>query len=296
MNDNQENKKSSFMRIAIAVSVVFFLASIFYFFVQPTFRTVQRTHELLESSEKLDKELDRSSIIVGAGETNPYEAFQKKKMEFRKAGRDLKNLEFWEQKATKIQLESAKLRGYILGECNEMIKIAEDKDWVDQHDIHGNIMNLKPANEITKKDNSEIPTLYFLGPKFNLDNPDHNVRAYQLFQTIVEFRKVVLEELGTYKISSKQFIFKTPKDNSDLREAYKTCNPQDTSVIGEVFRSLAFPEMVKDNYTERQVPYPYMMFNNVPLIAVYAQLIALSVDIKQAEMIIAEHFLKKIDG
>jgi hypothetical protein len=295
MNENQENKKSSFMRVAIAVSAVFFLASIFYFFVQPTLRTVQRTHELLESFEKLDKELDRSSIIVGAGDSDPYEAFQKKKMEFRKEGGDLKNLEFWEQKATKIQLESAKLRGYILGECNEMIKIAEDKDWVEQYDIHGNIMNLKSASDITKKDNYDIPTLYFLGPNFNIDNPDQNVRAYQLFRAIVKFRKIVLDELGTYKTSSKQFIFKTPKDNLDLREAYKTCNPQDTLVIGEVYRSLAFPEMVMDNSTGKLVPYPYTLFNKVPVILVYAQLIALTVDIKQAEMIMAEHFLKKID-
>lgn len=296
MNDNQQNTKSNFIRIAFAVIAFAFLAASFYFFVLPLFIAVKTNQEINESFEILDYQLERSRIIIGDGsvKSNPYEQFQTKKMEFKEAGVNLKKLEFWEKKATKIQLESAKARGYILGECNEMIKIAEHKDWVEQRDENGNIMSLKSARDLTKMDNYEIPTLYFLGSNFDLDNPNENVRAYQLFNVIEMYRNVVLEELGTYKTSANQFIFKAPKDISGLPEAYKTCNPKDTSVIGDVYRSLTFPKMVKDNYSDQQVPYPYAMFNQAPVVAAHTVLTSLTVDVKQAEMLMAEHFLKKV--
>jgi hypothetical protein len=296
MRNNLQNKKSSLIRITLAILAFVVLSATFYFFVLPLFIAVKTTQEIDESFEILDFELERSRIIIGDGieNSNPYKQFESKKTELKDSEADLKNLEFWERKAVKIQKESAKVRGYILGECNEMIKIAENKDWVEQRDENGNIMNLKSAREIKNMDNYEIPTSYFLGISFDVDKPKENVRAYQLFKKIEKFRNAMLEELGTYKTSKNQFIFRAPKESLGLREAYTTCNPQDTSVIGEVYRRLTFPEMVKDNYSDNQVSYPYMMFNKAPIVAAYSVLTSLTVDVRQAEMIMAEHFLKKV--
>ena len=296
MRNKIQIKKASLIQITLAILAFVVLAPTFYFFVLPVFIAVKTNQEINESFEILDYELERSRIIIGEGIeiSNPYKQFQTKKTELKEAGVDLKNLEFWEQKAFKVQKESAKVSGYILGVWKEMIKIAVHKDWVEQRDENGNIMSLKSAREITKMDNYEIPTLYFLGSNFDLNNPNENVRAYQLFKTIEKFRNVLLEELGTYKTGANQFIFKAPKDSSGLREAYKTCNPKDTSVIGDVYRRLTFPKMVKDNYSDIQVPYPYVMFNKAPVVAAHTVLTSLTVDVKQAEMIMAEHFLKKV--
>lgn len=297
MRNNISNKKLSLIRIILAVLVFVILTATFYFFVLPLFMALKTTQEIQESIEILENELERSRIIINDGieNSNPYKQFETKKMELMELGLDFNYLEFWEQKASKIELASAKLRGYILDECNEMIKIAENEDWVEHRDKNGNIVTLKSARGITKKDNYEIPTSYFLGMSFDLDKPNENVRAYQLFKSIEKFRNAVLEELGTYKTSSSQFIFKAPKDSLGLPLAYTTCNPQDTTVIGEVYRRLTFPVMVMDNYSDKLVPYPYMMFNKVPVVAAHALLIALTVEIKQAEMMMAEHFLKKVE-
>lgn len=288
-NKQKKNIKKLFVIIGIAVVLVISIMAIK--------KITEVSYEIEELAGITDRKLKEaeSRIEIVNGTNIPYQDFQNKKSELQAKGRDLKQLEFWERKALRIQQASDQAVHYILSESNEMIKLAENKDWVSARDEEGNILTLKSARGIKNKDNCEIPTEYFLGSNFDLDNPNENVRAYQLFKAIEQFRNVVLEELGTYKTSANQFIFKVPKDSSGLPEAYRTCNPQDTSVLGEVYRMLISPELVKDNYSDNQVPYPYYMFNKAPVVAAHAVLTSLTVDIKQAERIVAEHFFKKVN-
>ncbi len=288
----------TFSKVAIAVGIVLISIVLVFFVISPMIMSLKTSIEIIEAFETLNHKLKDSKVILSDDTKDAYREFELKKVEFKTNGKDLGLLEFWENKALHTKSESAKIIGYILNDANEMIKLAEKKDWVMQRDAEGNILSLLPLKELSEKDDYETPTLYFLGKSGDKLKPDPNAAGVKLMNAIHAFRDKATEEMGTYQLDGKQYVFKAPSYSSELQAAFETCNDADTAKIGEVYRFLTYPEKAKEKYSDsdEEIPYVSLMFYQTPIVAACAMLTAFTVDVRKAEKLIAEFFLIKLDN
>jgi hypothetical protein len=290
------NRTSKIKRRAIIIVGTSVFILVLVFLISPYILSFKIAKDINEAFEILDHKLSDRSTIVTDDIAGVYIEFERKKEVFLSNGKDISMLEFWEDKALKTKKESAKMRGFILHHSNEMIKLAENKDWVMKRDEDGNIESLLPLNELSKMDDTEIPTNYFLGISNYNFKPDPNAAGPQLLDSIKAFRKLITEEMGTYELDGVKYLFKAPDDIRDLQAAFKTCNSKDTARIGAVYRLLSYPDKAtyKNNVADEEIPYVSIMFYQTPITAACAILTSLTVDVRIAEKMVADYYLSKI--
>lgn len=175
----------------------------------------------------LNNKLDASAEIIQANAIDSYGKIDKKKAGIVALNGDLSELTIWEDKAFSLKEETASLVGFLLSECNDMIKESEGVDWIDDKDTNGNITKLRSLSEIEGMDNYDIPTSMFVG-----GNPNEpNKRGVEIVNRIHQFRNLVCEIMGNYSSKKMKFTFKAPNEAKDLPAALSTANAVDTASI-----------------------------------------------------------------
>lgn len=253
--------------------------------------------EIIIAFVTLNNKLEDSRVLVANNAGAAYDGFKMKEIALQTTKADMTILNFWKAKANTLQKESAKLIGDILGHANTMIGISEGgKDWVAENgkDADGNIMQLKPLAELSKMDDYDTPSNYFIGSDIN--NPQG--KGPELIKGLHAYRDKITEEMGNYESNGKKWSFKAPKDVSGLKDALKTCNPEDSSKIRQVYELMTQPETYSTNYGGKikTLPYVSVLFYHTPIVAAVAMLTAMTVDVRNAETTVAEFYLSKVDA
>ncbi len=253
--------------------------------------------EIIIAFVTLNNKLEDSRVLVANNAGAAYDGFKMKEIALQTTKADMAILNFWKAKANTLQKESAKLIGDILGHANSMIGLSEGgKDWVAENgkDADGNIVLLKPLAELSKMDDYDTPTNYFIGSDIN--NPQG--KGPELIKGLHAYRDKITEEMGNYESNGKKWSFKAPKDASGLKDALKTCNPDDSSRIRQVYELMSQPETYSTNYGGKikTLPYVSVLFYHTPIVAAIAMLTAMTVDVRNAEATVAEYYLSKVDA
>ena len=239
----------------------------------------------------LNDKLDASAEIINNKNEDTYFGFDQKRAALVATKGDMKLLEEWQGRADELKKETAGVVSYLLGECNEMIKTSEGKDWIEEKDEDGNIVKLKPLQEIAGMDNYDIPTQLFVGG--NPNSPSQ--KGLDIRLKIHEYRDKVCGMMGTYKQGQKSWEFVAPAEKSGLGEALKSANPADTAKISQFYKALTIPEKL-EAHEEGEMPWPAVTFDHAPIVAAAAMFTSLKLDIKNAESMASEFMLSKVEA
>jgi hypothetical protein len=239
----------------------------------------------------INDKIDRSSASIDEQLQSTYARFDQKGATLRAENRDMTAYNFWSTNSILLKKSSAEIVGFLLSECNEMIKVAEGKDWVEQVDEDGNIIKLKSLQGIQNMDDYDIPTNMFVGG--NPENP--NERGQKIVQEIHAYRNEITELLANYSDGTKKWTFNSPENPAELSTALKTANPSDTTIVGRLYRSLTLPERLYSIGEEAELPWVSATFDHAPIVAAAAMFTSLKLDIKNAQVLSAEYMLSKID-
>lgn len=239
----------------------------------------------------LNDKLDASATIINRKNDDTHGEFDKKKAALIATKGDMDLFNLWQGKAAELKNETAIIVGYLLGECNEMIKVVEGKDWVEEKDEAGNISKLKPFMEIQNMDNYDVPTGMFVG-----GNPQSPLqKGLDIRLKIHEYRDKVATNMATYKSGKNNYSFTPPADETGLTAALGTANPADTAKIAQFYRALTLPEKLHA-HEEGEMPWPSVMFDHAPVVAAGAMFTSLKLDIKNAESMATEFMLSKVEA
>jgi len=245
----------------------------------------------------INNKLDASAQIIDQNNQNNYSSFDKKITTVKAQGGDVNAVKVWQDRAFKVQKRTTQVVSFLLSECNDMIKMSEGKDWIEEgekgRDKDGNILELMPLAEIEGMDNYDIPTNMFIG-----GDPQKPVpRGTAMRDSVISYRNYVAEVMATYETPKGKFTFKAPDDLKDLSAAMKTCNPDDTADISAFMRSLDMPEKVvqKIHGETEELPWPSVMFDHAPIVAAAAMITAVKLDIKNSESMATKFLLSKVD-
>ncbi|MCH2233020.1 MAG: hypothetical protein MK078_02120 [Crocinitomicaceae bacterium] len=241
----------------------------------------------------INDKLEASNKIIDNKSGDVYFGFSQKRAALNAINGNTEKLVYWENKAITLKSKTASIVGFLLNECNDMIKESEGEDWIEEKDDDGNIIKLKPLMKISGMDNYDIPTNLFVG-----GNPKQpNDRGMNIIAMIHSFRDEVCAEMGTYKEGSKSYTFQAPSDVAGLQEAFKTANSKDTAKLRQFYQSLTIPEMIPSHsHDEELMPWSSVMFDHAPIVAAAALFTSLKLDVKNAEALAAEYMLAKIDA
>jgi len=249
----------------------------------------------------LNNKLDDSATIINRKNDDTHAGFEKKKAALIATKGDMDLFKMWQAKAELLKSETKIIVGYLLGECNEMIKQCEGVDWIaeggeaDVVDAEGKtvkvITKLKPFMEIQNMDNYDIPTGMFVG-----GNPQSPVqKGLDIRIKIHAYRDKIATEMATYKSGKNNYTFTAPADETGLNAALATVNPADTAKIAQFFRALTIPEKL-EAHEQGEMPWPSVMFDHAPVVAAGAMFTSLKLDIKNAESMATEFMLSKVEA
>lgn len=253
----------------------------------------------------LNDKLDASAEIIGNKVDGTYGGFDQKRAALVATKGDMALLEKWNGKAQELRYETTKVVGFLLDNCNEMIKAADGVEWILPKEEGGTIeitnpeteqnesftAKLKPLIEITAFDNYDIPTHMFVGS----DAKNPNEKGLAIPATIHAYRDKVCEIMGTYESGKSSFEFTAPKDAAGLSAAFETANEKDTSKIGAFYRALTIPEKLHA-HGSGEMPWPSVTFDHAPIVAAAAMITSLKLDIKNAESVASEYMLSKVEA
>lgn len=241
----------------------------------------------------LNDKLDASATIINNKNEDVLSQFDKKRAALQATKGDMELFNFWSANAESLKAETAVMIGYLLNECNDMIKTSEGADWIEEKDEAGNITKLKPLMEIAGMDNYDIPTNMFVG-----GNPNAPVERGLLIRTKMhEYRDKVAGLMANYKQGPKTWSFTPPSDLSGLPDALKTCNPADTAKIAQFYKALTLPEKLPAHeHGAEDMPWPSVIFDHAPIVAAAAMFTSLKLDVKNAQSMATEYMLAKIDA
>ena len=249
--------------------------------------------EIVAAFVTINDKLDRSGDVVRKSTSATYGEFDKKRLGIQTQGGDMDAFELWHGKAKDVQLRTRQLVHFILSESNEMIKIAEGRDWI-ANEKDGYITELESLFDISAMDNYDIPTNRFIG-----GNPmKPKEEGVRLRDSIIEYRNFVTRKMGTYQLGDKSYSFDPPDDPEQLSQSLKSANEDDTARIAQVYNALTVPETigVRDAGRIKEMPWASAMFDHAPIVAAGAMLTSIKVDVLTAESQVAEHLLNKIDA
>ncbi|MCB9224276.1 MAG: GldM family protein [Crocinitomicaceae bacterium] len=250
--------------------------------------------QIIAAFVTLNDKLDASAEIIHHKSEGIYHGFDAKRAALQATKGDMKLLERWQGKAEELKSETAAIIGYILSECNEMIKVSEGKDWVEEKDEAGNITKLKPLMEISGMDNYDIPTNLFVG-----GNPKQpNQRGKDLVTKVHEYRDKICTIMGTYEQGKNKWEFVAPSDPSSLDAALAKCNPEDTAKIRQFYSQMTIPDELPTHEAgaHTMMPWQSVTFDHAPIVAAAAMFTSMKLDIKNAESMASEFMLSKVDA
>ena len=239
----------------------------------------------------LNDKIDRSAMGIDDQIDGVYMQFDQKAATLRAQRQSMDYFNVWNEKAADLQKNSKEIVSYLLSECNEMIKVAEGEDWIEEKDEAGNIIRLKSLDKIENMDDYDIPTNLFVGG--NPENP--NARGMTIIEKIHGYRNHVSELMGTYKMGNKSWVFEAPENVANLSEALRTANPADTALIARFYKSLTIPERLHVHGEDAELPWVSVTFDHAPIVAAAAMFTSLKLDIKTSQALAAEYMLAKID-
>lgn len=239
----------------------------------------------------LNDKIDRSASSLDGRIDNTYLQFDQKGATLRADGSNLNKFNLWSSRAEELKKSSSELVGFLLGECNEMIKLAEGEDWIESKDESGNITRLKSLENVQNMDNYDIPTNLFVGG--NPSNP--SARGVEIVNRIHGFRNRIAELMGSYTDGAKTWSFKSPDKIENLSQALKTANPDDTSSIAQFYSALTIPDFLRAHGEESDLPWVSVTFDHAPIVAAAAMFTSLKLDVKNAQALACEYMLQKID-
>ena len=239
----------------------------------------------------INDKLDYSASHIDRKINETYIEFDQKGATLRATKSNLEKFNLWQGKAIELKKSTAKVIGYLLGECNEMIKIAEGVDWVEEKDETGNIVKLKSLDKIENMDNYDVPTSLFVG-----GNPSSPIgKGNAIVEQIHDYRNLIAESMATYTEKEKSWSFKSPTTIAGLTEALKSANPKDTSSIAQFYKSLTIPEFLHSHGEDTELPWVSVMFDHAPIVAAAAIFTSLKLDIKTAHSFAGDYMLSKIE-
>ncbi len=239
----------------------------------------------------LNDKIDRSSASLETRIDAIYNTFDQKGAMLRAERSNLGIFELWNTKAVNLKKSSDELVSFLLGECNEMIKVAEGEDWIEHKDESGNITKLKSLDGISNMDDYDIPTNMFVG-----GNPSApNSRGVEIVNRIHQFRDEVAESMGTYEHGGRAWEFHAPEKIGDLSLALKTANPVDTAYLSQFYKSMTLPDFLKAHGEEKELPWISGTFDHAPIVAAAAMFTSLKLDVKNAQAFASEYMLEKIE-
>jgi hypothetical protein len=239
----------------------------------------------------LNDKIDSSSASLDNRIDATYSTFDQKGATLRAERSDLKIFELWSSKAENLKKASTELVSFLLSECNEMIKLAEGKDWIELKDESGNITKLKSLDGIQNMDDYDIPTNMFVG-----GNPSApNGRGAEIVNRIHRFRNEVVESMGTYQQGDRVWEFHAPEKTGDLPQALKTANPADTASLSQFYKSMTIPDFLNAHGEDKELPWVSVTFDHAPIVAAAAMFTSLKLDVKNAQAFASEYMLEKIE-
>lgn len=243
----------------------------------------------------LNDKLDSSAEIIHNTSEATYTGFDQKRAALKATGGDLVLFEQWAGRSETLKKRTKKTVGFLLSECNDMIKESESVDWYEPEDKDedGDIIKLKPLMDIQGMDNYDIPTQLFVG-----GNPSEpNERGMALMDSVHSYRDFVCGLMGTYKMGKKTYVFEPPASPDLLHESLLKCNEKDTQKIAAFYHALTIPETLPSHTHDAEPqPWPSVVFDHAPIVAAAAMFTSLKLDIKNGESIAADYMLSKIDA
>src|SRR5690554_1545927 len=250
--------------------------------------------EIIAAFVTINDKLDQSGEVIDNATITTYGTFDSKRAAIIAQKGDLNIIDLWQGKAENLNNRTKQIIHFILSESNDMISAVEGKDWVKEKDDKGRIIELESLLQIAGMDNYDIPTEFFIG-----GNPmKPKARGLAILDSIHSYRNYVAEEMGNYKVGSKTYTFKAPDDQSGLKEALSTANPEDTARIAQYYKAMTLPAEieVKDAGKNKMVPWPSAMFDHAPVVAGAAMFTALKLDVLNGESSAADFMLSKVDA
>ncbi len=254
--------------------------------------------EIIAAFVTINDKLESSGEIIDKSTRNVYGTFESKRAAITLEKGDTKVIDLWQGKADSLNTYTKEIVHYILSESNDMISKVEGKDWVKskiyQEGGDSLITELESLFDIQAMDNYDIPTEFFIGG----DPMKPKERGLMIRTKINGYRNTVAELMGNYKSGKNIYTFTAPDDISELEEALKTANPEDTARIAHYYRSMTLPEMVevKDAGKPKMVPWPSAMFDHAPVVAAAAMFTALKLDVLNGESTASEFMLSKVEA
>lgn len=246
--------------------------------------------QIVEAFITLNDKMDRSVADMDYHAKDLASEFEQIRALFVANRENTAPLDLWQGKFVDAQRETSELVGFLLSECNDMIRISEGEDWVEARDEHGNITKLKSLSEIRNMDNYDVPTNLFVGG--NPSSPSD--RGKLLSQKLQAFRDTLCSLMGTYTDGNNHWVFKSPEDANELSKELAYANPEDTSAIARIYRSLTVPEKLYSRSAEMEMPWISVMFDHAPIVAAAAIFTSLRLDVKNAEVACGEYMLSKV--
>lgn len=239
----------------------------------------------------LNDKMDRSAMGIDDQIRGTYMRLEQKGATLRAQRENMDKFNLWNGKALELNEASKEVISFLLSECNEMIKMAEGEDWIEEQDADGHIVRLKSLDKIENMDDYDIPTNLFVG-----GNPEQpGARGMMIRSRIHAYRNTVSELMANYSQGSRQWTFVAPEKTEELSEALRSANPADTAIISRLYRSLTLPEKLHAHGEEGALPWVSVTFDHAPIVAAAAMFTALKLDIKSAHALSAEYMLAKID-
>jgi gliding motility-associated protein GldM len=241
--------------------------------------------EIIKAFVKLNDKIEDSNKIVEANIDGIFT-----KMESLMATKETKESTApWYDKASKIKKICDNAYDFFIKEAAEMLKEADKKDMLVEYDDGGvKRYKLRSLDTIDAKDNYDVATHLFIG-----ENPKQpNERGQNIRKRLFGVRDSIIMILADYKNGNKQFSFDpskitenvNPKDPStwtQLKEALKTANPEDTNKLLKIYLTLSYPEKAYEHGEE--TTWIGSLFDHSPVVGAAAMFTALRADIRTAQ-------------
>lgn len=250
--------------------------------------------EIVAAFITINDKLDNSGAIIDNKSQNNTVAFNQKRLALKEKNANLRTIDLWQGKSEKLNRLTSSTVSFILQNSNEMIKLAEGKDWIAKTNKRGEIEQLKPLFDISNMDNYDIPTNIFIG-----GNPNQpNEKGMSIRDSIISYRNNICQLMANYSEGKNKWRFDPTLAEKDMEKALSTVNPKDTAALKHVFTTLSIPEsiQVKDAGEVKEKPWASAMFDHAPIVAAAALFTALKVDVLNGKSIASDFMLAKVDA
>ena len=257
--------------------------------------------EIINAFVKLNDKLEDGQHVVDAKTGEALDKFE--------AGMIMKQTQAstkpWKDRADKIHKLSYETQTFLLNETNDLLKEVDGPDKKLLLDSTAKGPDGKPWKYFTSlmkvdgKDKYDEGTRLFVGG----DPTNVNERGKALRTRLEKFRDEICVTMSGYTEGKKTYSFNPatakgydPTEKSTykkLEDALKTVNPADAQKVKQVYRTLSYPEVIKE-YGEEQ-SWQAGMFDHAPSVAACAMFTTLRGDVKTAEAIALEHLTTKLE-